>query len=76
MARGLGAVQGTHGQQTVLNWTEILAKAGLESPGYQEAADATAAAWELKQQQRQCLKPRGRGKRGRGSFPSLKHGAD
>ena len=60
------------------NWTEILRKAGLESPGYQEAAEATAKAWEEKKARDECRKPKGRRKSGLGrtKFPGLKHGAD
>ena len=56
-----------------MDWTRILAEAGLEAPGYQEAADATAKAWERKQQVRKAVRM-AKGKRGK--FPSLKHGAD
>ena len=53
-------------------------KAGLESPGYQEAAEATAKAWEEKKARDECRKPKSRGKSGLGrtKFPGLKHGAD
>ena len=60
------------------NWTEILRKAGLESPGYQEAAEATAKAWDEKKARDECRKPKGRSKSGLGltKFPGLKHSAD
>ena len=60
------------------DWTEILRKAGLESPGYHEAAAATAKAWEEKKARDECRKPKGRGRSGLGrtKFPGLKHGAD
>ena len=69
----MGQVEGALRRAAVLmDWTRMLAEAGLEAPGYKEASEAAAAAWELKQQQKMCLKPRGRGKRGRGQYPSLK----
>ena len=60
-----------------MDWTRILKEAGLEAPGYQEAAEATAREWEHKQRMLQAPKGRGRGKGiGRGRYPSLKHGSD
>ena len=60
------------------DWTEILRRAGLESPGYHEAAEATARAWEEKKARDECRKPKSRGKSGLGrtKFPGLKHSAD
>lgn len=58
----------------LLNWTEILRKAGLESPGYEEAVERTVQKWDEKQERKH--RPKTRGKKGRGAFPSLKHGSD
>jgi len=58
----------------ILNWTRILRKAGLESPGYEEAVERTVKRWDEKQEQKQ--RPKAKGKKGRGKFPGLKHGSD
>jgi len=56
-----------------MDWSRILAAANLESPGYREAADATAKAWAEREQVRKAvMRVKGR----KGVFPSLKHGSD
>ena len=73
VVRRMGQVASSSSGAAVLNWTSILANAGLEAPGYKEAADATARAWAEKEKVRKAVRmAKGR----KGVFPSLKHGAD
>ena len=41
-----------------MNWTEILRRAGLESPGYHEAVERTVTQWQRKQELKRMPKPR------------------
>lgn len=72
----MGPLPSRHEAAAVLNWTRILEKAGLESPGYQEAAEATAREWKHKQKMLRAPKGRGKGIGRKGAWPSLKHGSD
>ena len=77
MGGRMGQVQGAPRPHAVLmDWTRILKEAGLEAPGYHEAAEATAREWEYKQRMLRAPKGRGKGIGRKGAWPSLKHGAD
>ena len=49
-----------------MDWTEILRRAGLESPGYEEAAERTVTQWERKQGLKRMPKPRRSGGQSKG----------
>ena len=55
----MAAIQGAPRHAWVLvNWTEILRRAGLESPGYHEAVERTVTQWQRKQELKRMPKPR------------------
>lgn len=56
-----------------MDWTKILKAGGVpESPGYQETLADMRANPKVKHKKAPA---RGKGNKGRGSFPGLKHGA-
>ena len=54
------------------DWTALLAAKGLEAPGFQETLADMRANPKLNKK----APARGKGNKGRGSFPGLKHSSD